>query len=602
MQRFQTGGTVNFHAIANTARAGEDADTTTTQASSKKQSLISDSLMKSLYTEGIPVDVDWLSGKIANLEHREAMGLGVSSSEVQAINAQINRVVQNAKYLEAAEKQAIKNDALADVAVDDKGYMYVMTEKGLDKKHFSKFNAEKEQALTVSDLINYRKNVPSLAFNNDYIQTISTSIGTTKIQEYITGILSSIGDSTSATDAYTNLATILGRDAKKLTEQEYKALASMAQVAQQVGLDAVLKESIKSKDSNMQAALGYLQRVLPRNMQYQLKAQYVAAGGDADDNNIGELLTYAGATYNKSSREYSVDYEKGMNDAAGTSGSDKQWTMTGLEQLIQGTLGQRQFNIVTKDHSGLAFTLNGNGLGKLMDSKNDLVNESILSDALNKGLGALIDQNGIYFGDQKISPHSLDKFVYDGADVINIWAPVDSTGAVDIDKLAKYEELRKAVKANPNLKPDDIRQMMAELGLNGTLDANGNFVGQDPNMAQFIVLTGLTSDEVMDIEENELAYKLQGNDKKESLEKIKQIYGMANKGLKGDSRREFPTGWWDWSTDIVAAPIFMRVGTTARFDVGTVVGHGAKVPQQSYQNLIAKDQARPITKPSSSIL
>ena len=276
--------------------------------------------------------------------------------------------------------------------------------------------------------------------------------------------------------------------------------------------------------------------------------------------------------------------------------------MTGLEQLAQGTLGQRSYTIVSKNNSGLALTLKGSGLGKLTDAKNNLVNESILSDALNSGLGALIDSNNIFFGDQKISPNMLDQFVYDGNDVINIWAPVSADGGVDFSKLQKYEELRQKIKANPSLSQEDIAYLMQEIGINGTLDKNGNFVGNDPNMGQFIVLTGITSDEVIDDSENEVSYKLHGKDKDLTLEKIKQIYGVANKGLKGDARRSFKTGWFDWTTDLIAAPIFMRLGQTAQYDASTIVGNGPRITTNQYTDLVAREQARQINKPSSSLL
>jgi len=160
-------------------------------------------------------------------------------------------------------------------------------------------------------------------------------------------------------------------------------------------------------------------------------------------------------------------------------------------------------------------------MGKLTDADNNLVNESILSDALNSGLGALIDTNNIFFGDQKISANMLDQFIYDGNDVINVWAPVNAEGGVDLSKLKQYEELRQKIKSNPNLSKSEISQLMSEIGINGTIDQNGNFVGSDPNMAQFIVLTGITSDEVIDDSENELSYTLHGEDKDYTFEKIK---------------------------------------------------------------------------------
>ena len=52
----------------------------------------------------------------------------------------------------------------------------------------------------------------------------------------------------------------------------------------------------------------------------------------------------------------------------------------------------------------------------------------------------------------------------------------------------------------------------------GTIDPNGNFVGNDPNMAQFIVLTGLTSDEVIDDDDDLDIDSIESNLKDEDFE------------------------------------------------------------------------------------
>ena len=107
---------------------------------------------------------------------------------------------------------------------------------------------------------------------------------------------------------------------------------------------------------------------------------------------------------------------------------------------------------------------------------------------------------------------------------------------------------------------------------------------------------------ISDDSENEVSYKLHGKDKDLTLEKIKQIYGVANKGLKGDARRSFKTGWFDWTTDLIAAPIFMRLGQTAQYDASTIVGNGPRITTNQYTDLVAREQARQINKPSSSLL
>lgn len=607
MKYLQLGGQMWTQSFANPLLA-QKQQTKTTETSGSEDGLLSDSLLKDLRGHGIPVDYDAFMDQVSKLDQRMAAGLPVSSKAVRDLEAQANRVIQQNDYLKKAEELADKNDARGEIAVGGRGQLYTLQENGKIKTvSIADYDAEKDgPAMTVNELIEHRKFNPTQKFDTALTQVIGNSIGMQKINDYIMGIIQKVGSAETTEEAYMDLASYIGREAaKKPSQQELQNLQNLYAAMSELGPDALFKSKEVRESKNLREAFDYIQSILPRDMQTQLRGRYVASGGNLDDSGayIQSIIASSLGAANKTRNESYIDYEASLNKAAGKGkDSEHQVSLTGLEQLVMGTLGKRQLNIVSKSNSGIQFTLDGAGMGKLTDAKNDIVNASVLSSALDRGLGALIDQNNIFFGDQKISPDILNKFIYDGQDVINVWAPVGPTGGVDFGKLAQYEELRKTIKNNPNLTQGDIQQLMAEIGINGTIDPNGNFVGNDPNMAQFIVLTGLTSDEVIDDDENEISYKLQGDDKKQALERIKTIYAMHNKGKKGDQREKFPTGWFDWSTGIVAAPIFMRVGDTARFDAGTIVGHGARVAQQPYSSLIAKDQAQPIVKPSSSIL
>ena len=607
MKYLQLGGQMWTQSFANPLLA-QKQQTKTTKTSGSEDGLLSESLLKDLRGHGIPVDYDAFMDQVSKLDQRMAAGLPVSSKAIRDLEAQANRVIQQNDYLKEAEKLADKNDARGEIAVGGRGQLYTLQENGKIKTvSMADYDAEKDgPAMTVNELIEHRKFNPTQQFDTTLTQVIGNSIGMQKINDYIMNIIQKVGSAETTEEAYIDLASYIGREAaKKPSQQELQNLQNLYTAMSELGPDALFKSKEVRESKNLREAFDYIQSILPRDMQTQLRGRYVASGGNLNDSGayIQSIIASSLGAANKTRNESYIDYEASLNKAAGKSqDSDHQISMTGLEQLVMGTLGKRQLNIVGKSNSGIQFTLDGAGMGKLTDAKNDIVNASVLSSALDRGLGALIDQNNIFFGDQKISPDILNKFVYDGQDVVNVWAPVGPNGGVDFGKLAQYEELRKTIKNNPNLTQGDIQQLMAEIGINGTIDPNGNFVGNDPNMAQFIVLTGLTSDEVIDDDENEFSYKLQGDDKKQALERIKTIYAMHNKGKKGDQREKFPTGWFDWSTGIVAAPIFMRVGDTARFDAGTIVGHGARVAQQPYSSLIAKDQAQPIVKPSSSIL
>ena len=607
MKYLQLGGQMWTQSFANPLLA-QKQQTKTTKTSGSEDGLLSESLLKDLRGHGIPVDYDAFMDQVSKLDQRMAAGLPVSSKAIRDLEAQANRVIQQNDYLKEAEKLADKNDARGEIAVGGRGQLYTLQENGKIKTvSMADYDAEKDgPAMTVNELIEHRKFNPTQQFDTTLTQVIGNSIGMQKINDYIMNIIQKVGSAETTEEAYIDLASYIGREAaKKPSQQELQNLQNLYTAMSELGPDALFKSKEVRESKNLREAFDYIQSILPRDMQTQLRGRYVASGGNLNDSGayIQSIIVSSLGAANKTRNVSYIDYEASLNKAAGKGqDSDHQISMTGLEQLVMGTLGKRQLNIVGKSNSGIQFTLDGAGMGKLTDAKNDIVNASVLSSALDRGLGALIDQNNIFFGDQKISPDILNKFVYDGQDVVNVWAPVGPNGGVDFGKLAQYEELRKTIKNNPNLTQGDIQQLMAEIGINGTIDPNGNFVGNDPNMAQFIVLTGLTSDEVIDDDENEFSYKLQGDDKKQALERIKTIYAMHNKGKKGDQREKFPTGWFDWSTGIVAAPIFMRVGDTARFDAGTIVGHGARVAQQPYSSLIAKDQAQPIVKPSSSIL
>ena len=614
--KFQTGGQVFFNAVANPFSDAAVADRTYSAAQSSKaatQELVPKELILELYKKGIPVDVDYVTQQLSRLEDRLNKGLPVTKAMTHSVMSKINKVLQNSKYLEDAEKYSEKNDAIGEIAVGNyygRGQLYVLDRKNDIKSiDLAQYDPEKHgPALTINELIEHRKFNPTQAFDTSLTRIINSNIGMSKINNRIQEIIKTVGSAETTSEAYTDLVSYLGQEsAKRPTRDQLATLQSMASALQTLGPDAIFKNKQVFESKNVQDAFKYIESVLPRSEKMQLIGRYIANGGDRKNAEayVQSLIINALNSSNDVKSGNYIDYEGTINKAAGTQAGNKegkQVNMTGLEQLAQGTLGQRAYTIVSKNNSGLALTLKGAGLGKLTDAKNNLVNESILSDALNSGLGALIDTNNIFFGDQKISPNMLDQFVYDGNDVINIWAPVSADGGVDFSKLQKYEELRQKIKANPSLSQEDIAYLMQEIGINGTLDKNGNFVGNDPNMGQFIVLTGITSDEVIDDSENEVSYKLHGKDKDLTLEKIKQIYGVANKGFKGDARRSFKTGWFDWTTDLIAAPIFMRLGQTAQYDASTIVGNGPRITTNQYTDLVAREQARQINKPSSSLL
>ena len=130
--KFLVGGSPSFQVIANpfAAPAEDSATTSSKKSSGKKDGLLSESLLNELYKKGIPVDVDNFVQTLAQYEQQEQWGLGVSPAAIRGLEAQANRIIQQANYLNRAENFAEKNQAMGEIAVGSRGQLYTQDKDG----------------------------------------------------------------------------------------------------------------------------------------------------------------------------------------------------------------------------------------------------------------------------------------------------------------------------------------------------------------------------------------------------------------------------------------------------------------------------------------
>ena len=159
VQKLLGGGGLLFSAVANPYSNSAVADRQAGQsASSEESSLIPEKLMEKLYENGIPNDVDKFMNMLADFESRSNFGFGVDKRAIYNLRAYANQVIKQSSYLDQAEKQVEKNGAWDEYAVDSRGNLYTYNDKGEIKKvHASEFDATKQMALTVGELIQQRK-------------------------------------------------------------------------------------------------------------------------------------------------------------------------------------------------------------------------------------------------------------------------------------------------------------------------------------------------------------------------------------------------------------------------------------------------------------
>lgn len=605
IQKLQTGGAVTLAYSANPMLSQQSTKTT------KKDSddgLISEDLLKKLSEHGIPVDVDNLLQAVGDLEYKQSMGIPVTGKTVRKLEAQINRVIQQSNYLEQAEERAVKNDAFGEIAVGDRGELFTFTETGdIQKIAAGSYDSSKHgPALTVNELIEQRKFNPTQAYDTAITTAVGNNLGMSKIADYIQKIVASVGSSENSNEAYTDIAGIVGREqAKKPTQEQLQTLQQLYRLSQTVGMDALFKEKNVLKQKNIQEAFQYINSVLPRNMRVQLQSRFIASGYTPQQSadNITDIIAQALTSGNDIKREYSIQYESGINNNTSKSQSRN---LGVLEQLVQGSLGKRDYKLMSSKNPEFSLNLHGTGVGSLATFNNNIVDKSPLSIALQSGLAPLIDENHVTIGNQKVPVGAFDTILYNGGDVINVWAPVNADGDVDLEGLQLLSEIQSICDTNPNLTAEDKNNLLKKYHLDGYFDEKGTFHGTG-QMGQFLVMTGLTSDEVLNASTNPYADKLSRDDKQLEFQQIERIYGQLNKGIKGGGKYEFAMGLFKGTTDLYRVPIFMRLNQTAQIDAGTFSDKGPMVKTPTYEQQLAYDQmqrnqTRSLQTPSTQAL
>lgn len=585
IQKLQTGGTaLNTHIAAPQRQATAKA-----ASASDDDGLISKDLLKQL--NGIPVDVDNLMESIADLEHQQSIGLPVSARTVRSIQANINRVAQQAKYLEDAENRAVKNDAIGEIAVGDQGQLYTLTKEG-DIKGISasEYNIEKHgPAMTVNQLIEHRKFNPTQAYDSSLTQVIGNSIGMSKISDYIQKIVASVGSSETSSEAYTDLAGIVGREqAKRPSQEQLQTLQQLYRLSQTVGMDAIFKEKNIMKQKNVQEAFTYISNILPRNMRLQLQSRMVANGLDVKDSAdaVSALIGNALMSGNDVTQQYSIDYNSSINKAAGTEkGSSKTFYQRPNEAFFDGDLNQTTITLSdNKNRNAYQMQLKGNMMPALTTDNGNAVANLPLQIALNETIGKYLDKNQIYVGEEKQTEGALNNIAYSNSPVAKVYMPVDQNGNIDWAGFHAFSEAEEEIKKNNITDYRQKNQIHAAHHSYATYDSQGNIQETD-FIKPYMMTYGYTIDDLVN-DENSLTFELDGDEEQFADQLIESIYSKKvaqSYGLKKMAKKQV----WD---DIIKVPIFIKVDQFASGDAYRYGGHGSNMTPRTLQEDMIQEQ------------
>lgn len=584
IQKFSTGGQTYFSAIPNPYARGAEQEIENKGTSSKSEDdeLVPKAVLNELLKNGLPNDVDAFMRAVAAYQKK---GFGsVDSQGLYALLSQANTVIKNSDFLKKAEETAIQNNSLDEIAISPKSEMFVIDKENQIKKvHITKFDSKKHQAMTIGELLEYRKYAPELTFNTEIATVTANSVGLEKIQDYIKQIIQTIGTNENTIEAYSDLRSLIGKSAKKPTQDQLQALQDLSR-AEDLGDDALFAYKDKLKSKNVQSAFKYILSILPNNMRSQLLANGVADGMTYAEasSNAAETIWLALSSANSVSQDYSIKYDQALNKAAKTTAGQQEDTrrQTTVEMFFNQNLNRVPGGITISDpryKNQIGLIAQGTVLPSLAIDGGTGIGSGPLSDQLEaggKGMGKYLDMSKIWIGYDRSYQEALSQIYYQGDQVANVWLPTVD-GEIDWESVASYSQAEEEIKLNNITDPEQKNKIHAKYGSPIQYAADGS-LSKNSNVENFMMIHGYTTDNLLS--SDNLMYRDLDKDREKLLKEQVEAINRSNK--KSGIQMDTP----GWFSNFVEVPIFIKVQPNAGTNAAYYARQGSQVPEMSLQD------------------
>lgn len=566
IKKLQYGG-FQATAIPPSQQSTQQQQTSSAQGASAED-LLPKAVLSELIQKGMPSDVEQFYKLVEDFSKNDFSN-GLNKQELYKLQALSNRIIQNANYMDKAVTNAEKNEALEDYAVDQRGFIYVIDSNGkLASKSFADFDSSKDRALSVNELIQYRRFDPNMAYQVDVVNTIGNSVGIEKINEYIFKILEKVGKSTTKQESYIDVANIVGQQsAKEPSSSEKTAIEQVYKTLSKSGESAFIKMTQEQSSKNVNEAFNYIYSVLPKNMRALLEGTYIINGGQKGKgiNYSAEIIKQAILADNET--DFKIDYSNPINldgsDSAG--GSSKSHRLSILEKFLNADLNKRDMVVNKGDGTSIVFH-DATYVSGIPTFNNHSASNLPLEYALSFGLGTFLDYSKVFFGDQKVSRYALSQAVVGQEDSAVVYAPVNADGDIDFKRKDAFDKAEAEIK-RMNITNDIQKNLIHREYKSPGKYKNGELDTSDNQVKKFYLTYATVSDDIID-DENVFKKELSKNDEENFRIFAENLYDSKKMIEEG---YENPFGRLD---DLYRVPVFIAINEYAAYDAATYEGHG----------------------------
>ena len=579
-------------------------------AGSKSTELLSKGTIEDLIKRGMPNEVETFMKQLKKVETSSPFTSSFDTNQLYDLASKASQIISNGDTMREATTQAAQNGGLGEYAVTTTGSLYVRDAEGslanISLSDFAK-NRDKYQALTVNDLTQARRYDPKLSFDKTVISTIQNATGIDKISDHIVKVLKDLGTEEGTTNIYKSKTSLYNDikgdvgtlNGKTPTDMQKAGLKQLNDVYNRMGTNGMydLTTTDSTQRNHINEASAFILSTLPKSSQDLLKARAVINGTGLDAKN---LISIAFGAFSSESHKSDVHFDEGMTKIdVGPSGTGKDdFHMNALEELMTGDINKQKYSITNPEDGSVEMTLPASIIGSVMTLKNDPVPATTLKNVLDNskdtGIRSLVDTNNMWFGGKQINNSSLDAIVYNGGEMAKVWVPVDNDGHPDLKMASRYSDAEKKIAYNNITDPTMKNAVYKEFNLNMQLDPKTGKPTTNSQVKEFLTFTGSTSDKNGGVGDNNIyTYHPTGAMQNSEKDRLSTIFKQTSTKTNTVS---YPDGWWGpGMSDVVTAPIFLALNSSAKNTLGALSGHGVMAPSQSIQtNIINTPNQHPL--------
>lgn len=556
--------------LSNITGGSTKASSSSTKSTPRDDAEIEKAIIKLADTEGIPIDVSIFNAQAAQfLKASESLTSyslfggtdnSYNLSTLFTLQSQANLLKQNHALWETANKNIDENNSWGDVAVDNTGRIYTITESGKIQKispdELAKDLKNREEKpldytpLTYSQLMGLREKDQNFAYNSDVLRDLAAGSGMNKITTKIMNVIEKLGNE--------DVSGYMAKDGKmrKVIEGAQTLLAE--------GPDGIYKYSQTStKGENINTLISYIyNQVLDEQDKQQWRATLAWQGGDPSRKGIFEGIMNVAAMH--TSDKLTVDYQKDATQAVEFGGEEgiirrkakieseyKKSDMVSDELPMRYSTGhglapRQKINIQPWNHK-TALQVIGQDAGPVMQNKSEQMGPYITLQHVSQssyGLRGVTDFSHICFGDQVLDPQDYDEIMIDNnTNMHRVMMPVRYENGTPVPDFALntaieefQTELRKKNVTDPGLINTKLQEMFPGQGLRYNAETKAIDFPAEKMMA-FMVLEGYASDKLTDIDKRSpYIYHLEPDEGKKikdtfnNLIQTGDLFGKTNAG------------------------------------------------------------------------